>query len=173
MVFPSVALISNIYLLPEDTLNDEPNKKYPTFNRELSLNNGEVTALDLIPPRNCAEYVNGILGYTVNDTKEGVWLTKYTLSPCWMKVVLVLLLKLEGLHWTRDISILDHRNALGVHLHLIRNGRRSCKMISLNYFCPFCFPEHKSTITTDNTFEISSDLVLCLFECLFSASLNA
>ena len=58
----SVALISNIILLTEETLNGELNYKEPTFNEEPSPDNDEATALELIPPPNGAWTFNDICG---------------------------------------------------------------------------------------------------------------
>ena len=52
LVLSLVALISNIGLLTEEALTDEPNEKDPTFNEEPSIDNDEVKALELIPPQN-------------------------------------------------------------------------------------------------------------------------
>ena len=57
-----MALISNIGLLTAEALAGEPNEKEPTFNEEPSPDNYEVTALDLIPPRNGAGGFNDIGG---------------------------------------------------------------------------------------------------------------
>ena len=50
----SMSLISNKDLLTSESHTGESNDKYPTFNKEPSHDNNEVTALDLIPPPNCA-----------------------------------------------------------------------------------------------------------------------
>ena len=55
-------LISNIYLLTEEALTGEPNEKEPTFNKEPSHVNDEVTSLDLIPPPNVDGGFNDIGG---------------------------------------------------------------------------------------------------------------
>ena len=57
-----MALISNIGLLTAEKLTVEPNEKDPTFNEELSPDNYEVTALELIPPPNGAGTFNKIGG---------------------------------------------------------------------------------------------------------------
>ena len=62
LVLSSVALISNIGLLTAEALTGETNEKYPTFNKETSPNNDEVTALDLIPPPNGSGGFNDIGG---------------------------------------------------------------------------------------------------------------
>ena len=54
LVLSSVALISNIGLLKAEELTGEPNDKDPAFNEELSPYNDEVTAFDLIQPKNDA-----------------------------------------------------------------------------------------------------------------------
>ena len=62
LVLSSVDLISNIYLLTEEALTGEPNEKEPTFNKEPSHVNDEVTSLDLIPPPNVDGGFNDIGG---------------------------------------------------------------------------------------------------------------
>ena len=92
LVFSSVALISNIGLLTSESLTGEPNEKEPTFNKKPSPDNYEVTDLDLTPPPNGAGVFNGIGWYKFYCTKEGILVEKNILIPCWMRVVLVLLL---------------------------------------------------------------------------------
>ena len=41
------------------------------------------------------------------------WLVKQIFSPCWMKVVWVLLLKCEDSHWTKAHKYLWHHNLFG------------------------------------------------------------
>ena len=62
LVLHSLALISNICLLTEEALTGEPNEKEPTFNEELSSDNDEVIALELIPHPNCDGIFNKIFG---------------------------------------------------------------------------------------------------------------
>ena len=62
LVLYLVALISNIGLLTEEALAGEPNDKEPTFNKEPSPDNDEVTASGFIPPPNGAGGFNKIGG---------------------------------------------------------------------------------------------------------------
>ena len=57
-----MALIENIGLIAAEAITGEQNEKEPTFNKEPSPDNDEVTALDLIPPPNGAGTFNGIGG---------------------------------------------------------------------------------------------------------------
>ena len=72
----SVALISNIGLLKAEALTGEPNEKEPTFNKEPSPDNDEVTALELIPPPNGSWDFNAIGGDIFDDSKEVVLVGK-------------------------------------------------------------------------------------------------
>ena len=65
-----MALISNIGLLTAYALTGEPKEKDPTFNKEPSPNNGEVSSLVLIPPPNGAGTFNDIGGEKLYDAKE-------------------------------------------------------------------------------------------------------
>ena len=89
LVLSLVALISNIGLLTAEALADDPNEKEPTLNAEPSYGNDEVTYLESIPPSNIAEGFNRNLIMQ----RRLFLLEKQILSICWMKVVLVLLLK--------------------------------------------------------------------------------
>ena len=62
LVLYSVAVISNIVILIVEALTGETNKKYPTFNKEPSPDNYEVTSLYLIPPTNGSGVFNYIGG---------------------------------------------------------------------------------------------------------------
>ena len=62
LVLSSVAWISNIGLPTAEALTGEPNEKEPTFNKEPSPDNNEVTDLYLIPPPNGAGIFNYIGG---------------------------------------------------------------------------------------------------------------
>ena len=76
MFLYSVVLISNIGLITVETLTDEPNEKKPTFKKEPSSDNDEVTALDLIPPPNGTGDFNETGGYIFDDEKESVLVGK-------------------------------------------------------------------------------------------------
>ena len=62
LLLSSVDLISIIGLLTVETLTREPNEKWPTFNEDLSADNDEFKALELIPSINGAGYFIDICG---------------------------------------------------------------------------------------------------------------
>ena len=76
LVLSSVALISNTGLLTAEALTGKPNDKELTLNEEPSPNNGEVTALDLIPPPNGAVAFNDIDREKFDDTNKVVLMVK-------------------------------------------------------------------------------------------------
>ena len=88
-----MALISNIGLLTANALTGETNYKEPNFNKEPLPNNYEVTALDLIPHPNGDGAFNENGWYIFYASTDMFWLAKQILSPCWIKLVLLLLLK--------------------------------------------------------------------------------
>ena len=94
------------------------------------------------------------------------WFERYILSPCWMKVVLILLPKGEDSHWSKYQKYLWHQNLCGYpySLHQHRSERLLNDLSQLLF--PFWFPEHKSTNTTATPDAISLDPVFCLFEFL-------
>ena len=71
-----MALISNIGLLKVGALTGEKNENDPTFNKEPSPDNDEVTALYLISPTNGAGAFNNIGDQKFYDEKEAVLVGK-------------------------------------------------------------------------------------------------
>ena len=117
-------MVSNIVSLIAETLAGAPNEKEPTFNKEPSHNNDEVTDFDLIPTPNYAGSFNYISGYTFDGERRFFLVGKKILSPCWMRVVLVMLMKWEDSLWeATEVSLaLEYFvHPYSLHQHQLEN----------------------------------------------------
>ena len=101
------------------------------------------------------------------------WLGKQILIPCWMKVVLVLLLEWEDLHWTKDQKYPWRHNLFGHPYSLHKHWLEQILSHPSQLILPLLVSWKKSTNTTSTPAAISSYPFFCLFGFLFSAFLNA
>ena len=101
------------------------------------------------------------------------WLSKQIFIPCWMKVVFGAATEMGGFTPESPKSILGATTFLYIHIQFISIGCKSYETIRLKYFCILWFPENTATNANATPNPISSDTVICVFEYLLSAFLNA
>ena len=90
-----------------------------------------------------------------------------------MKVILLLLLKWEGSHFTKAQNCPCRQNHFEHPYSLHKHWYEQLLNNLYQLLSPLWFPEYKYTSTNANSAAISSYPVFCLFECLLSAFLNA